>query len=80
MDENFICQPCHLSCLSCIGPSDKDCLSCGANKIINELVTSSDITEKIGYCKCTDSSYYMDSVDFTCKNCDPQCLTCSGPG
>lgn len=67
------CLPCHSSCITCTGPSAKNCSSCddipsvGTKKV---LVNSS--------CVCLQRFYEDPSNTFFCVPCHYSCLTCSG--
>ncbi|CAG9319988.1 unnamed protein product [Blepharisma stoltei] len=71
-EDPFTCENCHSSCASCIGPNYDDCLLCA-----NEEIT---INEYHGYCECQSNQYLAQKSPIECEDCDPSCLTCSGPG
>jgi len=85
--NEFTCNKCHTSCLSCNGVSDQQCLSCPLTSWTLQL---SDIYSKVDsrYKMCFKAgiecqNHGMYSLDFptqVCKKCHPNCATCSGPG
>ncbi|KAL4471652.1 hypothetical protein ABPG74_008545 [Tetrahymena malaccensis] len=64
-----ICQNCDLSCLTCNGPYQFDCLSCqDSSKVVKEGVCV-DPQQCVG-------SYFLDKNN-VCSPCDQGCLTCN---
>ncbi|XP_023578731.1 proprotein convertase subtilisin/kexin type 5 isoform X1 [Octodon degus] len=68
------CQPCHRFCATCAGAGADGCINCTEGYFMEE-----------GRCVQSCSiSYYLDhSAEHgykSCKRCDNNCLTCSGPG
>lgn len=63
-----VCNLCHLTCESCIGPLETDCVSC--NNLFPFLYIGTCIT------KCPNSYYSAKGI---CESCDPACISCSGP-
>ncbi|EAR86112.2 transmembrane protein, putative (macronuclear) [Tetrahymena thermophila SB210] len=62
------CLDCDLSCLSCNGPSSKDCKSCP---------TGSYLYHGSQCVPCIGDRIYIDGTN--CFDCDKNCLTCYGP-
>ena len=66
-----ICQTCHSSCLSCSNSGSSSCTTCISGTYLQPFVAT---------CLATcPSTYYPDTSDNKCKQCDSSCLTCSGP-
>ena len=71
--ESNNCLVCHLTCSTCHGPMDSDCLTCRSNKTLSA-----------GHCidGCPRGSFQ--SVDegkqVSCKLCDAACAECIGDG
>ena len=63
-----MCEACHPTCLTCDGPTESDCLTCSENKL-------EDSTTEGNKCICKDG-YYLDTNDYTCKECSYKCKTC----
>ena len=65
---------CHVSCKSCIGPLENQCLSCYEN--FNYFFDSD---KNMCICK---AGYFrtrsLENPDFTCQKCHITCLTCNG--
>ncbi|CAL4095234.1 unnamed protein product, partial [Meganyctiphanes norvegica] len=59
------CQPCHSSCLKCVGPADTQCLHCIQNRflLISKCVTA-----------CPDGHFARGAL---CRPCPHGCATCS---
>ena len=82
------CPICDKSCLSCDGPSDKDCTSCEDGFVLvdgscepcdSSCANCKDITST-GCISCPKG--YDLQADGSCKihiDCDPTCLECDGP-
>ncbi|XP_039614478.1 extracellular matrix protein FRAS1 isoform X1 [Polypterus senegalus] len=68
-DYRGYCSPCYESCLSCSGPSEKDCLSCVHP--LHYLKGGSCVTD------CGPKFY---SILGICFACDVSCLTCYPDG
>lgn len=64
-----LCRPCHESCSTCQGPTDKDCLSCPES---NKYLSS------IGQCLEQCSRGFVDEKG-QCQACHPSCASCHGP-
>ncbi|KAL4481586.1 hypothetical protein ABPG74_007675 [Tetrahymena malaccensis] len=62
------CQDCDISCSSCNGPSNNNCITCKAGTNRSLVGTQ---------CLCNEG-YYEDTSK-TCQQCSTTCLTCSGP-
>ncbi|EAS02591.2 zinc finger lsd1 subclass family protein (macronuclear) [Tetrahymena thermophila SB210] len=69
--QNQTCQPCHISCQTCKGPDNTDCLSCGGSFYLD---TSKGICSN----SCPDK-YYKNTSNNKCTQCDATCVSCSGP-
>lgn len=67
-----VCQPCHFSCSTCMGPNSNQCITCpsGANRDDNSATGSHD-------CPCS-ARFYEKNV-LLCGACDISCGNCSGP-
>ena len=66
------CHDCHSSCVSCTGPSNRNCTSCQGVKFLDTL------THLCSY-ECP-SAYYGEEQSGICKPCPPGCSKCRGPG
>lgn len=67
-----ICNNCHMSCLTCIGPFINHCKSCDLSKGYMELTTY------VGTCDplvCSDGTY-LNISSSKCEPCNSRCLTC----
>lgn len=65
-----VCNPCHVSCLTCSGALANQCLSCSSGTFLNlnkECVSDCGV------------GFYGDTSDNKCKSCDSTCHTCNGP-
>ncbi|EAR89409.2 zinc finger lsd1 subclass family protein (macronuclear) [Tetrahymena thermophila SB210] len=64
------CLKCHSSCLTCVDESENKCLSCQEGLFLFEDGTCK---------KCPDQEYFKQKVNQInmCKQCSPNCLTCS---
>ncbi|CAG2183093.1 unnamed protein product, partial [Oppiella nova] len=60
---------CDETCMSCSGPSHKDCASCFRNSTL-----TSD-----GLCLNCLSGQFLDAKTSKCESCHMSCSTCSGP-
>ncbi|CAK70475.1 unnamed protein product (macronuclear) [Paramecium tetraurelia] len=61
------CQECHLTCLTCNGGQDSNCLTC-------------DIAyRKLSMQKCICPNGYYDKGQLICSPCHKKCMTCFGP-
>lgn len=70
LPSDIVCQPCSPECLSCSGPANTDCQSCG-NAFISSG-SSGPITQCLTSCgDAGDPS--------SCQNCHEQCAGCAGP-
>ncbi|XP_028273367.1 proprotein convertase subtilisin/kexin type 5 [Parambassis ranga] len=69
-DGHRICRRCDASCLTCVGPSRRNCSSCSSGHRLQEGVC---VVNTV----CTDGEY-QDS-DGKCHACDATCLKCTGP-
>lgn len=58
------CLPCHISCGSCLGFSEADCLTCPAGRKAEN-----------GSCRCPPGTYLDKSGE--CKNCSDACGLCN---
>lgn len=67
------CVPCHPDCETCSGSGFNQCLTCPSIS----PVKSSD-----GRClkTCSRTQYFDSTSGGGCKDCDPSCSSCSGPG
>lgn len=63
--DSGICKPCHSTCDSCDGPTEKACLSCATPLLLQG-------TQCVGEC---DSGYYSDGR--MCSPCIHTCSRCS---
>lgn len=61
-----ICDPCHSSCRTCVGPLETDCLSCSSG--------SFDITNTTCVSSCGAGRYNSNSI---CYACPDRCSTCT---
>jgi hypothetical protein len=61
------CLPCHLSCATCSGALETNCLTC-----------KDQLTLTSGACPCPAKTY-RDTLDGRCRACHSTCDTCSGP-
>ncbi|KAL4508729.1 hypothetical protein ABPG73_006115, partial [Tetrahymena malaccensis] len=66
-DTSKTCQQCSTTCLTCSGPSDKECLTC-KNYIYQNTCYDS-----------PPSGTYCDPSTKQCNKCDQTCSACSGP-
>ncbi|WKX90526.1 hypothetical protein Q1695_009401 [Nippostrongylus brasiliensis] len=66
------CLPCYSECLTCTGPSERDCLSCRNVQLISD--------DGIACLSSCGDSHYQDGDE--CKPCHENCsnLKCTGPG
>ncbi|XP_033109451.1 proprotein convertase subtilisin/kexin type 5-like [Anneissia japonica] len=63
------CKDCDVTCETCLGPSNADCLTClSGNLLKNGLCVSN----------CPEGSYKVESSD-ECGECHPTCRNCDGP-
>ena len=70
---NGTCVPCHHSCLSCDGPTEKDCTSCPGQLSLGEDGTCSIRSPS----SCQDGTYF-DHRKLECHSCHVTCAKCSG--
>jgi hypothetical protein len=63
------CQSCHISCKSCVGPANNECLTCKDPTAYLKIQTA-----PYGICIC-DAFLGLDATG-TCKPCHPTCMTC----
>jgi len=79
-DDTNKCEKCHYSCLTCYGPSSRECILC------NFVVGYGRTEPGKGEClmlMCTDDMYL--DIDYktyiaSCKPCHSTCKTCKGEG
>lgn len=70
MVVGVVCQPCSSECLSCTGPSNTDCQSCGDSFVSS--ASDGPITQCLTSC--------TEAIDpTTCSGCHEQCIGCRGP-
>ena len=69
------CLECDFTCLSCIGGSSNNCLTCHHG---STLVPSGCGALTQGYCACAEGFYLEDEIN-ECVACHSLCKTCSGP-
>ncbi|KAG7499791.1 proprotein convertase subtilisin/kexin type 5-like [Solea senegalensis] len=69
-DGHRICRRCDASCLTCVGPSHRNCSSCSSGHSLQEGVC---VVNTV----CTDGEYQ--DTDGKCHACDATCLKCTGP-
>ncbi|XP_059609032.1 furin-like protease 2 [Phlebotomus argentipes] len=62
--DNGHCHPCHSTCESCTGPTERDCLSCSASLLLQN-------SRCVSAC---DDSYYMEAG--VCVRCLHTCTKC----
>ena len=69
------CKECDALCATCTGAGNELCSSCAASKYPVESTT-------ICVSDCTDhaANFFLDASTSTCKQCDPFCASCNGPG
>jgi len=65
------CRNCHVSCLSCLGPNETDCLACPTD---TEVIDSDNNPDNGVKCKCPDSTFFSSGK---CLDCNPNCSTCT---
>lgn len=65
------CGLCHDSCLTCIGPTEYDCITCTDSSIV--------LGSQFGKCGCEDNQYLVDNDPLVCAFCHSDCKTCDGP-
>lgn len=68
--DDYRCAPCHASCETCIGPGEKECVTCRAGYYeLSGICTSS--------CPPT---YYPDKKRRECRPCPTGCSSCNSAG
>ncbi|KAL4472939.1 hypothetical protein ABPG72_007816 [Tetrahymena utriculariae] len=67
-DNQFYCQPCDQSCLTCNGSSPQNCISCKNDSILTKQNSCIDCL--------TDRGQFVDK-NYQCQNCPKKCLKCS---
>lgn len=68
--DGNMCMDCHMSCMTCEGPEETNCLSC--DESANRMVDST------GACGCLNG-HFETATSPICEHCDLNCLECSGP-
>lgn len=69
---NGVCRKCPSSCLSCTGPTVKNCTSCKGVKFL-------DLASKSCSYECPDG-YFGEAKTALCRPCPPGCKTCQESG
>ncbi|EWS74596.1 hypothetical protein TTHERM_000043859 (macronuclear) [Tetrahymena thermophila SB210] len=67
----YVCLKCDPTCFQCTGPSKSECTQCA-----NPYYLTS--TKCVFGSKCPIGTY-PESAEWKCKDCDPSCITCTGP-
>ncbi|KAL4472940.1 hypothetical protein ABPG72_007817, partial [Tetrahymena utriculariae] len=67
-DDQFYCQPCDQSCLTCNGPSPQNCISCKNDSIL---------TKQNSCINCLIESGQFIDKSYQCQNCPKKCLKCT---
>ncbi|OMJ83264.1 hypothetical protein SteCoe_15852 [Stentor coeruleus] len=65
ISDNYVCSPCHDSCLTCFSSTSDSCINCLSPLLLSETSKSCS--------RCLDSMYFE---DFQCKSCASLCLEC----
>uniref|UniRef100_A0A3P9Q8S7 Growth factor receptor domain-containing protein n=1 Tax=Poecilia reticulata TaxID=8081 RepID=A0A3P9Q8S7_POERE len=71
-DNSKECLPCDKSCLTCSGHEPTNCLSCDANRRVDES------RRCVWNSQCSMDSYV--DLNGDCQRCHTQCHRCDGPG
>uniref|UniRef100_A0A665SZ56 Growth factor receptor domain-containing protein n=1 Tax=Echeneis naucrates TaxID=173247 RepID=A0A665SZ56_ECHNA len=68
--DERVCEQCHFSCQSCVGPHSVQCLTCqpGFFKQGKSCVET-----------CPES-HFGNTATMVCEHCDPSCRRCAGQG
>lgn len=70
LSSDVVCQPCSPECLSCTGPANTNCQSCGSSFVTAD--PNGPITQCLTSCaEAADSN--------SCLSCHEQCSGCRGP-
>jgi hypothetical protein len=79
-DVGRLCAPCASACLTCTGPSSRDCLICN---FAQGYATSSGARGECGLLICAELTFLRrDAVaqNASCERCDLACRTCTDVG
>lgn len=68
-DSNKRCNSCHVSCLSCRGPSRQDCITCQSGAMYNGTCVNG-----------CPPAHYEDGSQHACFSCGSGCESCEGAG
>jgi len=77
-DETRYCKECAKACLTCYGPTNKECLSCNF-----EQGYSNDTKGNCGRIICGEGNYRsinLEAKEVTCLPCDSACSACDSKG
>ena len=66
---NYTCLPCDSTCLTCIGSSASQCLTCDTGIVLSSVSPA----QCVNFCA---DGYYFNSVSSVCNRCDSSCKTC----
>lgn len=70
LSSDVVCQPCSPECLSCSGPANTNCQSCGSSFVSSG--SNGPITQCLTSCVVADDPN-------SCRSCHEQCTGCRGP-
>ncbi|XP_014446756.1 cysteine-rich with EGF-like domain protein 2 [Tupaia chinensis] len=80
-ETHSVCTACDESCRTCQGPTSRDCLECevGWARVDDACVDVDECAAETP--PCSDTQYCENaSGSYTCEDCDPTCVGCTGKG
>jgi proprotein convertase subtilisin/kexin type 5 len=71
--STLICEKCNVTCLTCDGNSDSNCLTCYSSPEQRYLLNKKCLLS------CPDDLYYANGNNNKCEDCPVNCKRCIGP-